>query len=70
MIQIIKYASIIVFVAVFAFFVGESSMIEAGKNNKRPQYEIIDFDFKIYTIRGHEYLTKEGVGMVHMADCE
>ncbi len=51
--QIIKYASIIVFVAVFAFFVGKSgTMIEAGKNNKRPQYEIIEFDFKIYTIKG------------------
>ena len=69
MIRIIKYSLIIVFVAALAFFVGKSSMTEAGKNIKPNSFEVIDFDFKIYTIRGHEYLTKEGVGMVHMADC-
>lgn len=35
-----------------------------------PQFEAIAFGFKIYTIRNHEYLCKEGTGITHLASCK
>ncbi len=67
--KIIKYALSIIFIVGLVVLAGRSGLLEAGKGYKGAQFETIDFDFKIYTIRGHEYLTKENVGLVHMADC-
>ncbi len=65
----IKYAVVIVTIVGLIVLVDKTSLIEAGKGKKLAQFETIDFEFKIYTIRGHEYLAKENVGLVHMADC-
>lgn len=66
----IKYVLIIVFIVGLSTFSYHHRIIKAGKQVRHAQFEIIDFDFKIYTIRGHEYLAKDHVGLVHMPDCQ
>ena len=66
----IKYALIIAFAIGVSTFSYRCGVLKAGKQVNPAQFEIIDFDFKIYTIRGHEYLGKKNVGLVHMADCQ
>ena len=66
----INFALIVVFIIGVSIFSYHSGTVKGGKQVDHVQYEIIEFDFKIYTIRGHEYLSKNGVGLVHMADCQ
>ncbi len=68
--KIIKYALIIAFVIGVSTFSYHCGVLKADKQVKSAQFEIIDFDFKIYIIRGHEYLGKKNIGLVHMADCQ
>ena len=68
-VQIIKYTLFAIFIFGSVVLAGRSGLLEAGKSYKGIQFETIEFEFEIYTIRGHEYLTKENVGLVHMADC-
>ncbi len=69
MMQLLKYALLVVFIVGLVILAGRSGLLEAGKGYKGTQFETIEFEFEIYTIRGHEYLTKEHFGLVHMADC-
>lgn len=68
--QIIKYALSIIFIVGLIILAGRSGFLEAGKGKPQAQFEIIEFEFEVYTIRGHEYLTKKNLGLVHMADCK
>jgi hypothetical protein len=68
--QIIKYALLVVFIVGLVILAGRSGLLEASKGKSPAQFEMIDFEFKVYTLRGHEYLTKENFGLVHMADCK
>ena len=68
--RIIKFTLIIIFIAGISTFSYRCGILKGSKQVKPSQFEIIEFDFKIYTIRGHEYLGKNDVGLVHMADCQ
>ena len=68
--QIIKYALLVIFIVGLVVLAGRSGLLEAGKGKPQAQFKTIAFEFEIYTIRGHEYLTKENFGLVHMADCK
>jgi hypothetical protein len=61
---------IIVFVVGLSTFSYHRGSLKAAENTKPPQFEIIELDFKIYTVRGHEYLGKDNVGLVHIVDCK
>lgn len=60
---------LIVMIVGLVVLIGKSGLLEASKGKTPAQFETIEFEFEIYTIRGHEYLAKENFGLVHMADC-
>ncbi|MDR4498421.1 MAG: hypothetical protein MRK02_10945 [Candidatus Scalindua sp.] len=66
----INFALIVVFIIGVSIFSYHSGTVKGGKQVDRVQYETIEFDFKIFTVRGHEYLARDGLGIVHMADCK
>ena len=68
--QIVKYALLVVFIVGLVVLAGRSGLLEASKGKTPAQFETIEYEFEVYTIRGHEYLTKENFGLVHMADCQ
>jgi len=68
--KIIKYALIIAFVAGISTFFYHSRSLNAADNSEQTQQQLIGLDFTIYTIRSHEYLGKDNLGLVHMVDCK
>jgi hypothetical protein len=66
----IKYALIIAFVVGISTFFYHSGALNAAKNSEQAQSQLIGLDFTIYTIRSHEYLGKDNLGLVHMVDCK
>ena len=68
--KITKYVLIIVFVVGLSTFSFHSRSLKAAKKNESPQFRIIGLDCKVYTIRNHEYVGKDNLGLVHMADCK
>ncbi len=68
--KIVKYVLIIVFIVGLSTFSYHCGSLKAAENTKPPQCEILEFGFKIYTVRDHEYIGKDNVGLVHMVDCK
>jgi len=68
--KITKYVLIIVFVVGISTFSYLSESLKAASKNETPQYRIIGLNFSIYTIRGHNYIGKDNLGLVHMPDCK
>ena len=66
----LKSVSVIVLLEGALLFTNQHEILTGGRIEQVSQFETIEFGFTIYTVRGHEYLGKDGVGLVHMADCK